>query len=150
MHRFFAPLRDHFWLILIVPGTLQIATWPSKMMLSCRREHHFQKIMIFYQKMRCLKIHQKSIQKVIKKRPRNDQKALLGTTVWGPLARKPILDSNMPPQDVHFRASGTEFPIQIRHFGIKFINSVMIKISQTSNLWAGGFAQAITISKDLR
>ena len=145
MHRFFAPLRDHFWLILIVPGTLQIATWPSKMMLSCRREHHFQKIMIFYQKMRCLKSHQKSIQKVTKKRPQNYQKALLGTTAWGPLAPKPLLDSNMPPQDVHFRASGTEFPIQIPHFVIIFSHYLIIKISQASNLWAGGFAQAITI-----
>ena len=43
LDRFFWPLWEHFWPILVAPETLQIGTWPSKVMLSSKRNARFQK-----------------------------------------------------------------------------------------------------------
>ena len=72
--RFFWALWEHFWPILVAPETLQIDTWPSKVMLSSRRNARFEKIYFFHSKTRFWKIIKKWSGKVSKIRPKSRKK----------------------------------------------------------------------------
>ena len=118
----FGTTRRPLFAHLIAPETLQISTWPSKVMLSSWRNDDSRKI-IFFMKQIDIEKTWKMTPTLHRKWHHNLKKTIIWNAPGRPLIRKALLDLNMTPQDLHFGPPRLENPFQIHEFRTHFTSN---------------------------